>query len=987
MIGGHTRTVRPATALQRGMLFQAAVAPDSGVYAQQVSFRVDGALDLPRFERAWQHAAARHDALRTSFAGLEDGEISQVVHRSVHLPFQVIDASGMGGRRLLAEYRSRDRRRGFDPAVAPLARVAVFRLRDRRFHVVWSYHHAILDGWSLPIVLGDLFAAYRSESTASALLEQRVESDAYAQWLRSRDGAAAVAFWSDWLAGATPLTPLPGAARTLAGDAAFGRVRARVVGREASAVFERARQCGLTLNTLAHGAWAIVLGRASGVHDVIFGQCLSGRSPDIQNVERCTGLLMNTVPSRVRIAPDQTARQWLDAIQARNLRVRRHEWTPLNVIQSASPIRPPAPLFESVLVFENYPAANCAFDADGLRLSRWAVRGWTDFPLTLSVRASAESLSFTIDYDKRRFARRTAQRLATQTRDALQHTVANLDRRLPLSVVDSIAAVARRLPRATAVTCGDQRYAYDEIDRRSSAAADVLRGAGAGLGGRVGLALPRDADLPVWLLAVLKSGAAFVPLPQSWPEHRLRLVIDAARPQVVVAGATQASRLAHLGVRIINTEEQSLDVAAAPVGLDVPLSAPAYVMFTSGSTGAPKGVLVSHGALAQALASIGALLDLTDSDRIVALTDLSFDISLVELLLPLVSGAMVRVSSLDDVDGVLHASENATCIQTTPTVWAMLLESGWRGGPRVKALCGGEPMPLDLARDLVKRSGRLWNLYGPTEAVIWATAHEVTRANLERGVPIGRPLAHVTTSVLDGELYIGGAALADGYVNAAAVTAERFVPDPTATRPGARRYAAGDRVRERGDGVLEFLGRTDAQLKVHGVRVEPAEIEAALRTHPSIHDAAVLVDGGVLIAACAVGGEWGRIDAAHIRAFAATRLPPHLVPSRIVCVDALPRTSGGKVDRRAISTASAEPRSRTNNEGDQFLRIVESVLGVAVCNGDDFFALGGDSIACLRLVSRLRAAGLQLTAREIFEHSDITELSRLARPIGVRACH
>jgi amino acid adenylation domain-containing protein len=1021
--------VWPATAVQAGMLFHSTLAPRSGIYCQQVVFSIRGALDAPRFERAWQHATERHPTLRTYFDQNYADGIVQVVRRRVDVPFTYFDWHRVPPgrcRSMSNRYAESDRRRGFDPGVAPLMRISLFRTSEHAYQVLWSYHHALLDGWSLPLVLGDVLGLYSAEVEGSpAPPLPPVKFETYLNWLASRDLADAEAFWRTLLKGFTAPTTLPACrvAAVPSGKTAFAQVRQHLPEAATRSLYQQAKCCGITLGTIIHAAWAMLLSRYSGEDDVLFGQCVSGRTVDIPHVESLTGMLMNTLPTRVRLPRDGAVIDWLREFQKQNIRLRRFEWTPLTHIQTASEVPRPSPLFESIVVLENYPVAESVFSVAGLAISRMSVRGWTNYPLAVTLLPSRNRLSLQLDYARTRFERSDMQRISVQFLDLLTQFTVGFDRRvrgvdlpnagallgshtncgtqdLPSSFVELFALQARRTPAAAAVVCGNESCSYAELDHRASAAMRVLRRAGASVECVIGICLDRSIELLIWLIGLLKSGAAFVPLPAAWPAQRMQLVLQDARPRFVLTNEWRAALFSELGMPVLAIESAVPDIQPHTAVECVPAATSAYVIYTSGSTGLPKGVQVSHAALAQVLCAVQSLVELSADDEFLALTDLSFDIAMIELLLPLTAGARVRLSALDpaiDTVSLVREADGVTCMQAAPAVWRLLLEAGWQGGGTMKLLCGGDVIPRDLAGRLQKAGGRVWNLYGPTEAVIWCTAHELTHAREKRPIPIGTPLPHARVYILDrsgrpvapgvsGQLHIGGTALARGYLNQPALTAQQFHPDPFGNVPGGRLYASGDIARQLPNGDLEFIGRADTQVKIRGMRVNLMEIEAVLQQHPSIRQAAVTTCDGVLLAAYTPTEDHSTLDAHDLRDFVAERLPSQMLPARFMRLDALPLTVGGKLDRRAIASLLAlTPRQYHNtvsNEPESVLaKACQEVLGLSACPEDDFFALGGDSIKCLQLLAKLRDLGFHLTAREVFNHPRLSDLARLARRV------
>ncbi|MFP5285192.1 MAG: amino acid adenylation domain-containing protein, partial [Thermoanaerobaculia bacterium] len=543
------------------------------------------------------------------------------------------------------------------------------------------------------------------------------------------------------------------------------------------------------------------------------------------------------------------------------------------------------------------------------------------------------------------------------------------------TVVSLFEEQVRRTPASVAVSQGEARLTYAELDERAEALAAHLRSQGISPESRVGIQMERTPDMLVAVLGVLKAGAAYVPLDPSHPQERLNLILEAARPQTVLTDLTPSP-----------AQRGRAGEGVSPDNL-------AYILFTSGSTGRPKGVQIPHRALVNFLLSMSREPGLEASDVLLAVTTLSFDIAGLELLLPLIVGARVEIATREeasDAELLKKRLGGVTVLQATPATWRMLLDAGWDGGD-LKALCGGEALPSDLAAKLLPRVGSLWNMYGPTETTIWSA----TRRVVGEDVAVGGAIANTRLYVLDrrlepvpvgvpGELCIGGEGLARGYLDAPDLTAERFVPDPFA---GGRMYRTGDLVRWRPDGNLEFLGRIDFQVKVRGFRIELGEIEAALAAHPSVRQAVAGLRGDRLVA-------WVVAEEADLREHLKGRLPEYMIPSAFVRLDAFPLTPSGKVDRKALP----EPELASGERGYVAPRgpVEEVIAGIwcellgvpRVSSDDSFFALGGHSLLATQLVSRLRRAfGVELPVRQLFEMpvlSHLAERVQAARQGGDR---
>jgi amino acid adenylation domain-containing protein len=564
-------------------------------------------------------------------------------------------------------------------------------------------------------------------------------------------------------------------------------------------------------------------------------------------------------------------------------------------------------------------------------------------------------------------------------------------------------------PDAVAAACGAERLTYRELDRRANQVAHYLRRLEVGPEVLVGVCVERSVDMVVALLGVLKAGGAYVPLDPGYPPERLAFMLRDAGAPLVLTQASLSAGLAAQGVRLVCLDADARALACQSA--DNPPSATraehlAYVIYTSGSTGKPKGVQITHGSVANFLASMCRRPGLTRQDVLLAVTTLSFDIAALEIFLPLTVGARVEIVPFAVArDGARLAEKlaasGATVMQATPITWRLLLQAGWSGSPGLKILCGGEALAPELAKQLLARGASVWNLYGPTETTIWSALHRVEGS--DGTVPIGRPIANTQLHVLDGdlrpvpegvagELHIGGAGVARGYLNQPALTAERFIPDPFAAEPGARLYKTGDLVRPRPDGDLEFLGRIDQQVKVRGHRIELGEIEAALAEHPEVREAVVTAreDGpsGRRLVAYAVSKAGSGLAPEELRAFLGSRVPGHMVPATIMVLDRLPVTPNGKVDRKALPTpepvgpAGTRALVRPRNALEaRMVRLWEDVLNVRPIGvGDDFFQMGGDSLLAAHLFITIRREfDTDLTPADLFRAATVERLAKLVR--------
>jgi len=1023
---GEVEDVWPLAPLQEGMLVHALHDGVAGMYVQQISFELRGEPDPVALTRAWRATAQRHAALRLEFAWEEMTAPRQIVRREIDVPFASLDWSGCTddeqARRWTA-WLAADRGRGFALDAAPLWRVALIKFGPARWRLVWSHHHLLLDGWSLPLVFRDVLAAYAS---GGAMLPAAPSYRGYLAWLAAREpAAAAAAFWRTALAGYRPGPALsiglaPTGARAI--SPAHRSTRAELPAAATIALKKFAQAHELTLSTCAQAAWAFVLARHLGVAETAFGLVVSGRPPEVAGIESIVGLFINTLPLRVPVPEGERATAWLQRLQAQTAALREFESSRLVDIQGWSEVPRGQSLFESVLIFENYPVdAPLAAPVGGLELGPVESFEHTNYPLNLYVLPGA-GLTLRLDYAESRFTDEAMQALVAQVAwvlGSLAHA-ANLPvaalvlqepaaaaraaatwnatarspwERAPVHV--RFAAQAQRTPRAPAVVFGDTTLSFAQLEAHSNQLAHFLRARGAAPGRLVGLCLERSAAMAMALLAILKTGAAYVPLDPAFPPARLAMMREDSELALAVTDTALAALpgLFPVDVTCVCLDAEAATIAAQPVSSVMHASFAdelAYVIFTSGSTGRPKGVQVTHGGLANFLSHFAASPGLGGDDTLLAVTTLSFDIAALEFFLPLVTGAklvLARREAAADARalGNLLAAERATVMQATPATWRLLLADDWQPTAPLRAWCGGEAMPPDLAAALLARGCEVWNLYGPTETTIWSATQPVVVPEDARS--IGRPIAHTSLQILDpgmnalpagiaGELFIGGEGLARGYHGRADLTAEKFVPDPRGPA-GARLYATGDLARRLPDGRIEFLGRIDQQVKLRGFRIELGEIEAALRTHPAVRAAAVAVRedsaGEKRLVAYIVG--LGETPVAALREHLRARVPDYMMPAGFVPLATLPLTPNGKLDRRALPALEGVEAAASDYLAprDAIERVLadlwrEVLKADRVGARDNFFELGGHSLLAAQALARIRKIfQVELPLRTFFE--------------------
>jgi len=1015
--------VYPLSHMQAGMLFHCRYAPESEAYFEQVSCAIRGQFDVALFERAWSQVVSRHAVLRSGFDWEELDLPVQVVFRAVAVPLHQHDLrhlhpelQGSAIESLLTE----DRNRRFDLSKPPLMRLMLIRLSEDVYRFVWSHHHILLDGWSVAIVAKEVFAIYE---TLCRGLEARMEAVRpyrdYIAWLGSIDDGREESYWRHALSGAPSLRqerrPEVEAA-ALAAKQAHHEFVFSLTREETAALTMFARRQRVTLNTLVQGALGIVLGRYDGMGTELFGVTVSGRPAEMPQVESMVGMFMNTLPLKIDMPPDEPLVPWLQNLDRVQREIAEHGYASLADIQKWSGVPPSRPLFGLVLIFENYPLsiASQRIGGGAATLTVDDVRSFerTSYPLTVMVVPKSE-MSFTFVHNRRWHAADSIQRMAGHLRTVLLAMVERPDRLIGeitiLSEVERHQAVLewndteRTVPPGSLLSCfieeqvartpdgiaavfSDGHVTYAELNRRADALARRLAAARVGPDVIVGVFLERSIELPIALLAILKAGGAYLPLEPTHPPHYLVQMLDDSRPLLILSTAKLAHAVPAGCGRVILVEPESesrLDEVRAPATM-LDEANLAYVIYTSGSTGKPKGAMISHQGICNRLCWMQEIYSLSGHDRVLQKTPFHFDVSVWELFWPLMTGAcMVLAEPGGHLDegylSDLIAREQITMLHFVPSLLQRFLECDLSSCTSLAhVIASGEPLPAELERRFFERLGaRLHNLYGPTEASVDVTAWECGRNSTRLSVPLGRPISNIRIQVVDrmlapvpvgisGQLTIGGVGLARGYLNCPDLTGEKFIPDPLGKHPGSRRYLTGDQARQAADGLVEYIGRLDQQIKIHGVRIELGEIESALLRHPAVREGIAVLQrdrsGDRRIVGYVICHRHAdRPTEDDLRRSAYRHLPRSAVPGAFVVLDAFPLLSNGKVDRAALPVPRPEP---VNDEGQQRKHSQISELVAAVWSSvlnvervgveDDFFSLGGHSILAMQMVSRVR---------------------------------
>ncbi|HEX5507502.1 MAG TPA: amino acid adenylation domain-containing protein [Pseudolabrys sp.] len=1031
----------PLSPEQQNVWLHTAMAAEVPLYNESITIHLKGPLDRVAMERSFNELLRRHDAWRTSFSGV-GGDVSQVVHPHVTTLLTIRDISHLPAEEREQEalrIATADARKPIDCSRPPLFRVRGLKLAEYEHRFYLTLHHIIFDGVSIcRVIVPELANIYRAfvDGREPDLPDVAARYGDYSVWRHRHAASNVVAdqmeYWRRSLAGPLPVLQLPTDRPRPAMPTYRGSMeRFSLSGELTEALKSLSRKEGVTLYMTLLAAFKVLLHRYSGQDDIIIGGVTdTRRHPKLQRV---VGYFLNPVVLRTRPSGQLTFKEYLQqtrdavagALDASDIPFDRivREFAPARnlsmhpLFQVFFSIQPPAPLLPG------------DFDLTQMDIDI----GVAKFDLYLELEERTEGLIGRFIYSSDLFDAATIRRMVGHWRRILEGITRNPNctlSHLPLltdaeisqmlvvwnetsavvpqlGVHQQFEAKAAQIPHAIAVTCNGRSCTYRDLNRSAAVVASRLRKLGVQEGSLVALAADRSLEMAAALLGILKTGGAYLPLDPQFPEERLKLIIEDARPHVLLTKKELLGKLPAWSAAtvlcddVFGCKENDIEIVtqSSVGGL-------AYVLYTSGSTGEPKGVEIPHSALVNLLASMQREPGFGDADRMLAVTTLSFDIAALEIFLPLISGGQLIIASSDvAADPTLLAKLIRDCgctvMQATPAMWRALVESGWPGQKGLKMLCGGETLPRELADKLLARGSSLWNLYGPTETTIWSTLHRVEAG--EGSVSIGKAIANTRTFILDcvgnpvpigvtGELCIGGRGLARGYRNRKQLTKRRFVVSEVA--PDERLYRTGDLARYRADGTIECLGRLDNQVKVRGFRIEVEEVESFLLKHPNVAAAAVKAwpdsSGEMSLTSYIVGRHGPAPSAAQLREFLQGSLPDYMVPSRYVALRQLPMTRNCKVDRNALPNTNdiqvarhfQEPRG---NIECRLAAIWKDILGVKIIGArDNFFDLGGHSLLVAKLLRRIEAEfGISLSMAAVFYAPQLDELAARLQEVGI----
>jgi len=1037
----------PLSFAQQRLWFLDQLEGASTAYNMPVVLHIKGPLQVDALSRSLHAIVQRHEVLRSRFDKVDGNAVVSIADS---LPRMVeFDLSGLDSEAQAEEVKRRvaeDAEKIFELAVDPLFRSTMLRLGADEHIILINMHHIVSDGWSMGVIVEEWSLLYNAFAAGqdTPLAPLAIQYIDYAVWQRNYllgdSLKRQLGHLRTRLIGAPALLELPTDRPRPAIQRFLGETLDTIIAAPLAAQLKRyAEQSGVSQYMLLMAAFAVLLARYSGQRDIVIGSPTANRARS--EVEALIGFFVNTLVLRLEIEPNQSFAEFLVHVRKIALESYAHQDVPFEqLVEELKPQRnlSYSPLFQVMFSMQNTPSVTPALTS--LEVTEISARQVVaKYDLSLAITDSKGTLEASFEYNTDLFDRATVERFASHYANLLQGIVSDphqsVDRLALLSPTElsritqewnqtevafepamtihgMFEAQAKRTPDAIAVQFHNDCLTYLELDQRAEKLAIQLQNTGVHSGALLAICVTRSLEMLVGLLAILKTGSAYVPLDPNYPADRIRYVLDDAGVSLLLTQSHLVSDLPEMDCKVFcldvdNDESDSASTVMPTKNSDTGETNLAYVIYTSGSTGNPKGVMVSHHAAANFLRSMAVKPGICAQDSLLAVTTMSFDIAVLELYLPLSVGAKVVIA--DEVlvrDGVeliqTLDSQLITMMQATPATWHLLLAAGWTGNAGLKILCGGEALASSLASQLLARSASLWNMYGPTETTVWSTVHQLSSADLlYASMPIGKPIANTRVYILDsqiipqaigvtGELYIGGDGLSKGYLNRPDLTAERFIADPL--DPSRRLYRTGDLARYLANGCIEYLGRGDQQVKVRGFRVELGEIEHALASQPGIEVCAVALDRASEENARLLAYYVGDVrDSSELKRELHKTLPAYMIPAQFVQLDAMPLTPNGKIDRMALHVPDGMHMER---DGEHLgfrdsvelalIRIWEDVLGVSpVGIRDNFFDLGGHSIIAVRLMAKVaQQFGRQLSLASLFQGSTIEFMAKLLRSEG-----
>ncbi|MEO6638394.1 MAG: amino acid adenylation domain-containing protein, partial [Ginsengibacter sp.] len=1028
-------SIYPLSGLQEGMMFHTLYDGKVSAYKEQFECELVGA-DIEIFTKSWEQIVKRHSILRTAFYNDKFNIPVQCVYKEVALPMELLDYSAMPADEMssaIKEYKKTERERGLDFKSAPLMRIAMMRLPNDRYKMIWTYHHIISDGWSMAVLMEEFLKTYELLSDRQSLeIKQPDNYEEYIRYIERVDKNEEQAYWKNYLKNIESGTLLPFIDKTselTKGVGTYDSVYIKLDIEKARQVQDFVRDSHLTVNTLMQGVWSYLLHAYTGNDDVVYGVIVSGRPDDLPNIEHRVGMYINTLPLHSHFNKESDVKRWLTNLQNEQVSSRQYQYSSLSAIKSWAHI--PAEFFDSILIFENYPINKVLGEKKWkLQVNGFSVNEQTNYPLNIVI-GSAEEIHIRFSYNAKLLDKEYVQKISNHFENVLNQIIQNGSNTLgeinlitesekdqilldfnnakanypkDKNVVELFEEQASNTPGNIAAIFEEESLTYDELNKRSNQVAAWLRSKGVKENTLVPICIDRSFEMITGILGILKAGAAYVPIDPEYPEDRINYILEDTSARFIVTNAATAQKLSkNSNLSILELDTEANKISAQPdknLNLNIAPHSLAYVIYTSGSTGKPKGVMIERASVVNLGLSQAAALRLKPKMATLQFASFGFDASCYEIFNTFLSGGTLVLPKKEDLLSAslfeMVVSKNNVEVAVLPPSFQHVIKDAF--GTIKTIVSAGEPLNEEISKHFQSKGVRVINAYGPTENTVCSSLTDDPIKDNHR-VVIGKPVVNTQVYILDkagalqpagvpGEMCLAGMQVARGYLNLPTLTQEKFIKDSFSKEQNARMYRSGDLARWLPDGNIEYLGRLDDQVKIRGYRIELGEIESVLLQSDLVSQAVVLAkgDGGGgkrLVGYVSSGDK--EFDPEEIISWLKTKLPEYMVPALWIKVDNFPLTPSGKIDRKSLPEVSVnelmkseyvEPR---NSLEERLARIWQELLKIEKIGVyDNFFELGGHSLMAMRLLTAIhKELGIEvLVIKDLFQFSTIDELSK-----------
>ncbi len=1029
----NIEAIYPLSPMQQGMLFHTIYNPESEEYFEQLTATFSGKINTDAFVSAINKVVENNSILRTSFAYKNVSKMLQIVHKKVEVPVEIIDWTSYSQSEIEDKFDKllrEDRKKGFNLSKAPLIRIKLIKVNGEEYKFVWSHHHLLIDGWSLPILLKEVFTFYEmlNKGMNAQLPPKRPYQD-YIKWLKNKDKDEAKKFWTSYLKGFTNPTKLNYDFTNIeVGD--YKKEKLSLSEELSIKVNEFVKNKKITLSSFLQSVLGILISKYTNEEDVVFGATFSGRSPELPGSETMLGLFINTLPIRAKISPSTPIADWIVEFHKEQIPLKDFEWSALYEVQNYSELSNKQNLFDTLFVFENYPVDSSISKTNlSFEIKDVSTFERTNYPITF-VSSPAVPVTLEIAYDTSLFLNSTIKRflnhfgiivqqiidnpeisyknlnLLTAEDGRIINSIQGVDYEFDSSsnIIKELKNVVEKYPDNIAVAINGEEISYKELDEKSDIVYRKLIAENVKLEDKIILYTGKSVNMIAAMIGILKAGAAFLPVDPVTPAERVRYIAGDSNAKFIITNKRYLENLEDLEIEKVILNEivdssENKNIATASIKLQPENLA--YIIYTSGSTGKPKGTLLQHIGVVNLAKSLAKLYGINSDSNILQFASINFDASIYEIFGGLLNGAKITLFEKNDLknpDVLLDEFEKlkVTFLTLPPTLLSVMKPK--KISHLKTILSAGEACPTEIGIKWNKYYN-FFNGYGPTEATVASTIEKFDGTDKYLTVPIGNAIPNIKVYVLDkylnevpvgvtGELHVSGINLARGYIGKPDLTAEKFIPDPFSGNPGDRMYKTGDLVKIHDDGKLEFIGRVDNQIKLRGFRIELGEIENVLAEHPDINIAAVIVresaNNDKIISAFVQVNDKENFNKSEILDLLRNKLPDYMVPTTLTVLDKMPITINGKIDRAKLKEMKIDEFEKSEYVAPEtpteilLANIWKELTGVDnVGLNDNFFNLGGHSILATQAVSRIREAfGVEVSLKDFFEMKNLKELAR-----------